>query len=238
MTSKKDSTIIKLAIDTYIMQMKWTFWYLIVILALSVVASIFLSDSAKWELGIVESIYSASKIYLAIVGLFTCFAMLGFLVKNGITRKDYFYGTAIAAVSLSFSIIMIASIASFIVGLFDFEILSSSVSFLDPNSTWIVPIISLSLILLSYYVAGWIIATGYYRFGGLKTIGFIAIAISLVSTIGLLWEGGMDYQFNSSPVYSTDNIPIIYKFWITLALIGLALWLVRLITKRIPIKVE
>ncbi|GAA4075534.1 hypothetical protein [Amphibacillus indicireducens] len=238
MKLKKDSNIVKLALDFYSMQMKWTFWYLIVVFALSIIASFFLSDITEWERGIVESIYSASKIYLAIVALFTCFAMLGFSVKNGITRKDYFHGTAIAAIGLSFSIIIIGSILSFIFSLFDFDALSSGVSFLDTRSTWIVPIGSLSLILLSYYIAGWIIASGYYRFGGLKTISFVMIGISFVSIIGLLWEHGIEYYIESTLLFSTDNIPIIYKFGVTLALIGLALWLVRLITKRIPIKIE
>lgn len=238
MKPNKDSNIMKLALDLYTVQMKWTFWYLIVVLAISIFSSLFLSNIIEWELGIIESTYSASKVFLVIVSLFTCLAKLGFLVRNGITRKDYFYSTTIAAVGLTLSIVIIASIVSFIFDLFELNVLSSGVSFLTTRSTWMITIGSLSLILFSYYIAGWIIATGYYRFGGFKVIGFAVMSIGFVSIIGFLWEGEGEYYKESTLLFSTGNISIISKFIITTILIGLALWLVRLITKRIPIKIE
>ncbi|WP_440896489.1 hypothetical protein ACS127_00335 [Amphibacillus sp. Q70] len=239
MNPKNHSNIAKLSFDFYTMQMQWSLWYLAIVIAISLIAPLFIPQMNEGQWNFVEVIYNASKIYLVVVALFTCFALLGYMVKSGVTRRDYFYGTMIAAVGVSFSLMIMASIISVVIEWIGYQPYSQTISFLDTTSTWFVPILSLSLILLSYYIAGWIIAVGYYRFGGLKTVGFVILAFSFVSLIDLLWEGEMVYPFFSKAFsFSLDGMPILYSFGITLILMGLALWLVRLITKRIPIKIE
>ncbi|GMA09386.1 hypothetical protein GCM10025886_25390 [Tetragenococcus halophilus subsp. flandriensis] len=239
MKNKNHSNIAKLAFDFYIMQMQWSLWYLGIATVIILIIPLFLSQTNDWQLNFVENIYSSSKIYLAIIALFSCFGMLGYMVKNGVTRKDYFYGTAIAAIGVSFSLMIITTIISAILYWVGYQPDLQTTSFLNTTSTWFVPILSLSIILLGYYIAGWVIAVGYYRFGGLKTVGFILLSLSYVSVIDWLWEGEIIYPFFSKTLsFSLNGIPIFYSFSITLILIGLALLLVRLMTKRIPIKVE
>lgn len=239
MNRKNHSNIAKLSFDFYTMQMQWSLWYLAIVIAISVIAPLFISQTDGWQWNFVEGIYSSSKIYMAVVGIFTCFALLGYMVKSGVTRRDYFYGTMIAAVGVSFSLLIIATIISTIIEWIGYQPYSQTISFLNTTSTWFVPILSLSLILIGYYIAGWLIAVGYYRFGGLKTVGFVILALSFVSLIDLLWEGEMVYPFFSTAFsFSLAGMSIFYSFGITLILIGLALWLVRSITKRIPIKIE
>lgn len=239
MKPNKNSNILNLALDFYKMHMKSLLLFLFVILTFTIIGPILLSDTVKWELSFVESVYNASKIYLAIAAVFICIATMGFMVKNGVTRKDYFYGTAFAATGMSFTIMILATVVSWILELIGIDFFTSSVTFLDTSSTWLIPILSLSLILFSYYIAGWIIATGFYRYGSWETIGFIAIAIWFVLFIDIiLWGEGIEFYIASSFIFSTRQFSIFILLGVTAVLNGLALWLVRSITRRIPIKIE
>lgn len=240
MKANSHSNITKLAFDFYTLQMKWATWYLIIVTAISVFVPMFLSGRIEGDISwsVLQGIYSASKIYLFVVAIILCFAMIGFMVKSGVTRRDYFYGTAIASVGVSFSIIIIGALITFIIDLIGLKPYDPTLRFLNSDSTWLLPIISLSLILTSYYLAGWIVAAGYYRFGGVKTVGFVGITLVFVSMIDLLWEGEISYPIISIFDLSLTEFPALYSIVLTLILIGLALWLVRIITKRTPIKIE
>ncbi|ABR50034.1 conserved hypothetical protein [Alkaliphilus metalliredigens QYMF] len=244
MTTPTKSIKSKLSLDLFYMQMQWSFWYISIILIIHLILQLvlprFVPDVEEINLSFMIMFFQSSKIYMAIIGIIACYSFLPFFVKNGITRRDYFIGSSVAAVGVSFSILLVSAVITvvlqFLAPILGYSPNIVPVAFLDTTSLWIVPIISLSLIILCYYIAGWVIAVGFYRYNNLRRIGFIAIGLFYVSVTDLIWEGGL-----SHPLIAKLNIPfpdlsIGLSVGVTSLLIGLGLWFIRSLTKRIPIK--
>ncbi|AKL96574.1 hypothetical protein CACET_c31300 [Clostridium aceticum] len=242
MNPENSSIKSKLALDLFGIQMQWSLWYIPVVLIIHFIVLRFVPDVEERDLNLIYFVFQPSKIYMLIIAILSCFSLMGYAVKNGITRRDYFWGSAVAAVGVAFSIMILAAILAGVLELFGlftaYSSVTNSIAFLDTSSIWIVPVLVLSLILLCYYIAGWIIAVGFYRFGGLVGIGFVAIALLFVSIADLLWEGELSHPLAVSLDIPFANPSIPFSITATLILIGLGLWLVRILTKRIPIKVE
>ncbi|UNC93215.1 hypothetical protein [Candidatus Contubernalis alkaliaceticus] len=238
-----NSVTAKIIIDLYYIQMKPTLWYIPIVTAASLILLQFVPGMQENGLNQMSMIYQSSKIFMLVIGIIFCNALLSYYVKNGITRKDYFLGSAIAAAVVAFSIMIISAIITGILQLLGVFSNNSPggirLEFIEnTSSTWVIPVIALSLILLCYYIAGWTISVGFYRYGNLGGFGFIGIAILFVSIMDLLWEGSL-----SLPLLASISIPVPYltvplSIIGTLILIFLGLWLIRSVTKQMPIKIQ
>ncbi len=106
---QKPVSYTKMALDLFWLQLTWTFWALGVISLIHIGRIIFSNE--------LNSIYSAgyiaSNIYMLIIGIIVI-NLLPYYVQNGITRKYYFFGNAMASLGLSIIIPILVYVASFL----------------------------------------------------------------------------------------------------------------------------
>src|SRR5690606_21155329 len=99
------------------------------------------------------------------------------------------------------------------------------------DASWTAVVLSLALNILAYYVIGWLIGAGFYRFG-IGGVLFILLALAwLLATEAmlLLWEAETLRGMNVVPNVSVPALA-------TLILLGVALWIVRMTTKRVRVR--
>lgn len=235
-------TLPKIVTDLFIQQLKWSLWFLSTVLVIQLAVFWFVAEPGVRELSFLTFAFQPSKIYMLVIGTLSAFYYLSFFVKQGITRKDYFLGTALSAAGLAFTIIVITALVSgvlFFIGTFtDFLADMSTVTFLNTQSEWVLPIIVFSIIIFAYYLAGWMISVGFYRFGGLGGLAIIVLAIVFISAIDLLWEFELTHPVGVWLNLNLNEFPLSVSLIGTGILLAACLWIIRSITKKMTIKIE
>jgi uncharacterized integral membrane protein len=108
-TMKEKMIISKVARDMFLEQLKWSLWFIGIVVLLHVVFFI-LSSQFDFKINNLFTFsYMAAPIYMLIIGIIAGTSFLPFFVKHGVTRKDYFWGSSVAALILSFSLAIIFS---------------------------------------------------------------------------------------------------------------------------------
>ncbi|ADU28526.1 hypothetical protein [Evansella cellulosilytica] len=236
------SNTFKVATDLFLIQMKWSLWFIPIVFAIYLIVIPLVPNLEELDLNFLAFQFQPSKIYMLVIGILTCFAFMSHYVKYGVTRNDYFYGAALAAIGVAISITVtsaiLAGILQFTGTFISFSPGTANMEFIHSSSTWLVPIIVYSLIIITYYIAGWLIAIGFYRYGGFGGMGFILISITFITLIDLLWEGDP-----TAPMLGWLSIPFPnLSFSVAAILSGLVIvcgmWITLLTTKRVTIKVE
>ncbi|WP_163582905.1 hypothetical protein [Gracilibacillus saliphilus] len=232
-----NNTIFKVTKDLFLIQMKWTVWYMLVVLAIFLIIPLFREEI---DLNFLSTMYSSTKIYMLVIGIISSLAFFAHYVQNGITRKDYFSGSAIAAAGLAVSIMFIASIINGMLYIFNplenYLPDNVNIGFLDMTSTWFIPVLVFSLNIFGFYLAGWLIIAGYQRYGGWGCVAFILVSLLSVSLMDLLWEGDISYPLINLLSTPTPNLPIAVSLICTIILVATVLLLIRHLTKRVAIQ--
>src|SRR5690606_41236681 len=96
------------------------------------------------------------------------------------------------------------------------------------DASWTAVVLSLALNILAYYVIGWLIGAGFYRFG-IGGVLFIPLALALLLVTESLWAAETLRGMNVVPNVSVPALA-------TLILLGVALWIVRMTTKRVRVR--
>ncbi|MFA9456849.1 hypothetical protein ACERJO_08745 [Halalkalibacter sp. AB-rgal2] len=237
MKTNSKEVIAKLSQDIFSIQMKWSLWYMTIVL-LIYFGSMFFPDVREANIGLMNFYYEPSKIYMLVIGIIFPLAMLSHFVRYGMTRKDYMISSAIASVGIAFSLMIIAAILSAILQLFETFSGANDVSFIESQSSWLIPIVVLSLILICYNIAGWMIAMGFYRFGTWGGMGFVVIALVFIALIDILWERELSELATTYLPFSIPDLSIGWSIIGTAVLIGVGLTIIRRIMKRVRIKLE
>ncbi|MCK0471052.1 hypothetical protein [Halalkalibacter sp. APA_J-10(15)] len=237
MKTNSKEVIAKLSQDIFSIQMKWSLWYMPIVL-LIYFGSMFFPDVREANIGLMNFYYEPSKIYMLVIGIIFPLAMLSHFVRYGMTRKDYMISSAIASVGIAFSLMIIAAILSAILQLFETFSGANDVSFIESQSSWLIPIVVLSLILICYNIAGWMIAMGFYRFGAWGGMGFVVIALVFIALIDILWERELSELATTYLPFSIPDLSIGWSIIGTAVLIGVGLTIIRRIMKRVRIKLE
>lgn len=175
--------------------------------------------------GFIAFIANPSKIFMLVCGILSVPSFLTFFVKQGLTRKDYFYGAAVSSVAVAF----VLAIVSGVVFLIEQLIFAPE---LQLDYAWPIAIVVYGLNILAYYAAGWLIGAGFYRFsfGGLL---FILLAILLAIAVEVMWEMPLSDTLKLAQVWSG-----LVSILATVVLIGASFTVVRIMTKRIRIKLK
>lgn len=258
---KQKAIFPKVANDMLWVQLTWTFGFLGIMLAINIYKIISAIIQGGMADPYYEVVFIAANIYMLVIGIISI-NFLPYFVENGITRKDYFKGTLIAAAGLSIVIPVIAFLVSAVENLIvtnatemkynpsdinmvvletDGSIIDDAVQsiiltpFVDPGSNWILAIIVFSLNIFTYYILGWLISAAFYRFGTIAGLGFILLALFMLMLEDSLLRISLD-------------LPVLERFTVLdflpsgLAVLGILLivivtvWLIRLLTKRVSIK--
>ena len=242
---KSINTYRKVAFDMTYVQLGWTFWFFGIVLAIYVAFSFLLGvdvqrynelghllfkfvggvESGETDLGrgFLGFILHPAKIFMIICGYNSVSRFLNHFVRQGVTRKAYFCGATLASVALSLGIALMAGLIVWVE-----QTVLSRVQFVSP---WIVVVLAFALNILAYYVFGWLIGAGFYRYG-FGGVLFILLALALLLAAEMmfaLWEAEM---LKGMIVVPEVFIP----FLATLLLLGVCLWIVRMTTKRVRVR--
>lgn len=256
---KKKSIRTKLAIDLFTLQGKWTVWFLgimfVVYIAHILYPLIYTGESGRTVDDFYARSYIFGNIYMLVIGIITSISCLPYYVQNGITRRDYFFGATIGTLGLAIIIPLVALIIRFLTkgmidwtnlpielkGLTDIHIAEED-SFIAQMilaviyAPSVVEISGLSILVFTvnlffYYVIGWMIGAGFYRFGGIKGMMFIVLALAIFLINSGIW---------GNPVPAWLPIPDLtlsfYAIIGTVLLIFIVLGIIRLVTRNVRIK--
>lgn len=258
----KPATYSKTSIDIFLTQISWTFWFLGITLLVHLVRIIFQSSADSYY----STGYISTNIYMLVIGIITI-SFLTYYVENGITRKNYFYGNAIASIGLSIVIpILIYALnlaEKFIINKFTSTVINENVLgealeevAIDMNGNIIGEIIqsfifspsispasslllSLALFSLNIFV--------FYIIGWL--IGAAFKRLGVIGGILFIFIGLAIAALKDSMIRLAMDLPLLENFSflniipdtlalpIVLVLIVVTFIFIRLLTKKTPIKI-
>lgn len=249
----------KVASDVFFAQGGWAASFLGIMLIIQVVKMVFATFNDSDPSSYYVATFIASNIFMLVIGIISPMGFLPHFVSNGVTRKDYFKGTIIGTIGVAFAIPIVSAVVSslqnFIVKLlnmqvsmepfvgkgadgegdFASEIILSIIftPYVDFESNWLLAIFVFAINLFTYYIAGWLIGSAFYRFGVLGILS-IPLAFILVYLEDLLLSISLGLPVPSF----AGSIEISFL----LSLLGIVLsiaifcWGIRQLTKRVVVK--
>lgn len=258
-------TFLKVAKDMFWVQMSWTFGFLGITLAINILKIIRATIQGNGADNYFNSVFVVANIFMLVIGIISIY-FLPHYVENGVTRKDYFKGTLIASIGLSVIIPVMTVIVSKLqllilknidkISFLDADI-NSIVSeihhdvgdiisdvvtsiiltpYVDPQSNWVLAIGILSLNLFIYYLIGWLISASFHRFDTLTGLGFILIALIILTLEDTLLRISLDLPV-ASRFLTLESLPFGVIIVGILFLILVSIWIIRTLTKKVTIKI-
>lgn len=260
---KQSSIFPKVVKDMFWVQLKWTFWFFGIMLAINIfniVRSIIQGSNVDTYY---NAVFVGANIFMFVIGIISIY-FLSHYVEKGVTRKDYFKGSLLAAIGLSVVIPIISFCISIIIQFIINNIVNISFNsphmindvvqetdshmigdivqsfiltpYIDPKSHFILAMAVFSLNIFMYYVIGWLISASFYRFETVIGLGFILIALIFLMIEDALLRISLDLPVLER--FSTlQTIPQGLAVLSILAIILVSIWLIRLLTKRATIKI-
>lgn len=232
----KANSVMKISRDIYIEQLKWSVWFIGIMMAVYIVLG---AAHSYFNFGSVSNVFmfsaGSSMIYMFVIGIIAGASFLPQLIKLGVTRKTCFYSMSIAAFYLSVTLPLIFCLLAFIEGIFSGLYQFNVASFV---------LYVLSLFMM--YVLGWIINIGFYRFNWMAGLVFVAFAIFMDYIYVLIWSKSIvalyDFDMLLSETFEIvtgySNSSFLISSLQTLLLTSIILTIIRLLTRNIPIKIK
>ncbi|PSL46968.1 hypothetical protein B0H94_105121 [Salsuginibacillus halophilus] len=239
------SAVKSITSDLFKIQMKWTLSFF------SVVLVVFLLLDASWfftrqapDVTLAAFIFEPSKIYMLVIGIVPWFAYFTYFISHGVTRKDYFAGTAISAALLAVGLMGLTFAVSGLIHMIEpitgYAPIGTEQSLALISSHPAAQLTGTMIVLFLYYLAGWIVAIGFYRFHISGGFASIAIVIILLSITDAIWAQGnvivIDWFRHIQPLIDTAALPFTVLVGLSLILAGAALTALWLSTRRTPVK--
>ncbi|SDW18712.1 hypothetical protein SAMN05421781_0767 [Marinococcus luteus] len=191
-------------------QFKWTLWFLGILYLIRIAAHFFemFFSEAEFNIALLNFAYEPSKIYMLVIGLISVYTFLGFCIEHGLTRKHYYQAAFISAAAVSL-IITVAIAALNLIDTIIFDT-NAAVFYLIESDTLLEVLLPGSaayfITVLLYYLLGMFVASGFYRFGWLPGLGFIAAGLFCLLIESIIW-GTAFTLFNVGIV--TEGLPVV-----------------------------
>lgn len=212
--------------------------------------------------GFLNFSYSSAPIYMSIMGGITAYHYFPMYVQLGVTRKQSFIGNMIGAIGGAITLVLFTLLITVVIQLvlrvFNLtetdnlmlferyvsisedstisEFLSGT-TFVAGFSRWAITLVSYWLSMVINYTVGWMIGIGFYRGKSLSGIGSIILGILFLFVRDIFWEGSV---LPFVPDINLEGNPILYwvvSLIVATVILGSLLWIIRTMTKKIPIKV-
>jgi hypothetical protein len=224
----------RVAIDLTLIQLKWSAWFLAIVFLIYIA---FRSLGGGMEVNgqdmehflFLDFNYQPSRIFMLVIGIISVSGFLTFFVKQGVTRRDYFYGAAISSAALTLILLIFAIVVTGAELLLIPEAEKASIA--PRYDSWFFTTVVYGFNILVYHSAGWLIGAGFYR-SYISGYGSIVAAVLLIGASEILWSS--DFEATSSLFQMPQWLSVVS----TLLIYGLALWSVRLTTRRVRIKLK
>ncbi len=246
------------ALDMFLVQGTWTIWYLAIVFIINQASTFVFGNEME---PFYSSGYVSTNVYMLIIGIIAIYFM-PYYVGNGITRKNYFIGGVIAGIALS----IVIPIAVYIISLaqklivkwfaaaeisgraldnIDIDVDGNIVGelvqaviltpFVSPDSNLIQSLALFAFHIFVFYMIGWLIGSAFYRLGVIGGLVSIAVSIALlfVKDSMIRLSLGLPLFQNFSAL---GQIPSSLAIPIAFAVVLVLIVLIRLLTKRAPIK--
>lgn len=230
----------KVAISTFYEQFKWSLWFFSILFVIHLGRLYLLNEETAPIVGFfVFSRYSVN-IFMLVCGIMLVYAFMGQHVQQGISRKDWYKGTVMAALGLALFVTLVPLaingmqyvLAQFISWPVEF---GSAIAFTSVTG-WLAATASFFFNALTYYLIGWLIGIGYYRFGWILGFGFIGLASIAFTINDFFWtDNGLSstipwvLQITGNPGFAVAVIG-------SMILIAVLFATMHLLTRRVPIK--
>ncbi|OEF97075.1 hypothetical protein [Desulfuribacillus alkaliarsenatis] len=228
----------KVTVDLYLVQMKWVAWYLPIVYVIYFAVVWFLGLEMR-SMSLLTFTFQTATMFMLICGILSSLAFLPMYVKHGVTRKSYFQGAILSSIGLAISIIGITAVVTWVISLFEIAIFAEvELSSLGVNS-WLLTTLSYIIVVMIYFLVGWLVGLGFYRYGGAGGFASILIAIVIVSLSDLLWAFGTPKPIMVGFLnlnIATPNLAVAFVGSIVLA--AISMMLVHKLVKDTPIKIE
>ncbi|MGF2617575.1 hypothetical protein FZC84_16260 [Rossellomorea vietnamensis] len=227
----------KVAVDMSFLQLIWSAWFMSFVFAAYIILQRVVDNETVNEQSFLTFSYGPSKIFMLVIGIISVYALLTFYVKNGVTRKDYFKGAAVSSVVVSLVLMTTAGIIAAIEQLIDDDIVTAS--FAGPDASIVLTVLVFSINILASYAAGWLIGSGFYRFGGIGGMLYIFASILILSLLDFLWESELKEPLKFLlDISNHHGFSSLTSFILTAGLLAVTLWVIKLTTKRVQIKLK
>lgn len=221
----------KIGVDLFFLQLKWSVWFFAAMLVFGLIFHVGVSGGDSQALLSFAS--KPAKVYMLALGI-SAISFLVFYVKFGVPRKKYFRGTLYALFPLSLAVTLMFAVVTELLGLFTGEI----TAFSDFRQNGPETLFTVWINVLSYYVAGWLISSGYHRYGGIACIGFIVLAGAAIAITDVLWEFELHSLLAEHLPFDPSQLPLYASVLGSLILLGLILAAIFMVIRRAPVKLK
>ncbi|ANA81295.1 hypothetical protein PVOR_09030 [Paenibacillus vortex V453] len=240
--NKTSSAVTKVARDMFVQQGSWALGFLSIVLLIYFGVGIGTSIGVNVREGFAEEdffsiAYRSTKGFMLVIGIISAYSFLSYYVRHGITRKEFFNGAALAAVYLSLAFPVVTALIQQIALMFASQDAGSTSLLQTFDNSWLLTLVSFGVQILIYYLMGWMIGSGFYRFGWIRGLGMIAVALVLISFMDALWQFELSSIWEQWLPVTTDlSVTLPVSLIGSLVVILITLILIRLITRRVTIK--
>ena len=233
---KSKNNILKVTVDLSWLKFTWAVWVIPIVFIVYNILRYVIGEEKFLQQGFLPFVYVPTKIFMLVVGIISVSGFLTFYVKQGIPRKAYFYGQAIAAVIVSFSMMLIG----FMIALVEKGFVSGIhiESYLGQDPSWLLLYFIYGINVVGYFVTGWLIGAGFYRFGVLIGMAYIVLAMLILSVLDRFWAFELKDFFEKILFINGVEFSPFLSFIGTVLLILLVLWINRITLKKVAVKMK
>ncbi|WP_347861201.1 hypothetical protein U0355_10990 [Salimicrobium sp. PL1-032A] len=214
--------------DIASLHFNWAGWFLMIIITIYAVFKwgilpIYLEGENFFQFS-----YQSAKIFSLVIGIISGGTMFAPYIRHGLTRKTAYAGNVIAAfvitACLTATISMITAVE---------VIVSDSTLFPSP---WFFAVLSMFIHLSINFMTGWLITSGYLRFGGIGMTGFILLALFITITNDSI----LNINSGQAPIFLTDTLASSTGLSILFGagMLALLVLLGKMTTRHMPIKLK
>lgn len=216
--------------------LRWSlvgFWVTVMIVALSIGLAGRYRNPGAPDVNYLELIGGATKGYMMVIGILATPIYLPLFVTHGTTRRDFVKGSLAFAALLSVAATAVLYLSYLLqeAGAQPYKIGQGHL-FTALNQPLLI-FVEYSLLLMAFFVSGWLIGSAYYRFGWVK--GLFFMAVSLLPVVGLEWVM-QDVPTLLHGSLRTGPLTLLICAASGLGLIALGLWLHRWVVRDLAIR--
>ncbi|RKD76248.1 hypothetical protein ATL39_0463 [Sinobaca qinghaiensis] len=215
---------------------RWSLWFLAIYLVIYFGTGAFMTwwgdDIMTWSF--LENSRGSARIYFFIAGILSMGGLIRYYVSNGVTRRDYFFGTMGAAVILAALLTVVFGAAY---GLETMAAAFTGWTQSQSGSTLNLPgqLLSSFFQFILYYAIGWFISASFFRFHWFVGLLLTFVGGGLMGVIELFWEAENSiFQFIS--VMASGGVSLMVSVLLSTLLFLLLAAVIRMLTKRADIK--
>lgn len=223
----------------YLQQLNWVFWFTGIAAAIHVILIIVSGYFPEMETpsGSFASFgYQASKIFMLVAGLMSVYVFLEMLIEHGKTRKLFFQAAAAAlsltGITLTLLVFVVAGLEQIIRPATQ---ASAVVNELELPLFSVSAVISFAITILFYYSIGMMISSGFYRWGWLTGLGFIAVGLVIILLESMIW--GTEF-FLFGITLSHTGVSVWTAVLLTAVLTLIVSWIAYMTIRKTPVKVR